>query len=209
MSGSAAIKAEGGVGDSWSTPFPLWGEILTRHFPDGYKAFDPCPNRDRILPGTIITPEPSDGLGIKWSDGFFVNPPWSDISPWAHKALLSGLHGIFLIPTRTDQRWFQEVGPCVKLVHIGGRVNYINPETGTTQVFETVKDPITGKSVRTGRLKPGAISCPSSLLIFGGKPGTVEYWTPDCHKGRKTKTPRPEGWLASLPNLPKHGEYDG
>lgn len=191
MSGSAAIKAEGGVGDSWSTPFPLWEEILKRYYPANSIVFDPCPNRDRILPGTFVTPLPSDGLAFPWEDRFFVNPPWSDITPWAHKALLSGQVGIFLIPTRTDQRWFQEVGPCVKLVHLGGRVNYINPATGTTQVIDKL----------TGKLKPGAISCPSSLLIFGGKPGTVEYWTPECHKGRKTKTPRPEGWLASLPNL--------
>lgn len=204
MSGSAAIKAEGGVGDSWSTPFPLWEEILKRYYPANSIVWDPCPNWSRLLPGTFVKPGQTDGLAIAWEDRFFVNPPWSDITPWAHKALLSGQVGIFLIPTRTDQRWFQEVGPLVKLVNIGGRVNYINPETGTTQVFETVKDPVTGKRVRTGRLKPGAISCPSSLLIFGSDaPGTVEYWTPDCHKGRKTKTQRPEGWLASLPNLEK------
>lgn len=191
MSGSAAIKAEGGVGDSWSTPFPLWGEILTRYFMNCSRVFDPCPNRDRILPGTFVTPDPSDGLAMAWGEPFFANPPWSDITPWAHKALLCGQVGIFLIPTRTDQRWFQEVGPCVKLVHIGGRVNYINPETGTTQVFEKIKDPVTGRMVRTGKLKPGAISCPSSLLIFGGKPGTVEYWTPECHKGRKSKPATP------------------
>ncbi len=181
--GADAIKAVGGAGDSWSTPYPLWAEILTRYYPAGSVVFDPCPNRDRILPGTFTTPHPSDGLAFTWRDRFFVNPPWSDITPWVRHALASGQRGVFLIPTRTDQRWFQEVGPRVALVHIGGRVNYINPATGTTQVIDRV----------TGKLKPGAISCPSSLLIFGAdKPWTVEYWTPDCHLGRKTKA-RPKG----------------
>lgn len=188
MSGSAAIKAEGGVGDSWSTPFPLWEEIWHRYYPKGVGIFDPCPNRDRILPGTWAKEIWTDGLSLNWTPYWFGNVPWSDITPWADHAIQQMGFGIMLVPNRSDQRWFQAVGPFVKLVNIGGRVNYINPETGTTQVFETVKDPVTGKSVRTGKLKPGAISCPSSLLIFGSdKPGTVEYWTPECHKGRKTK----------------------
>jgi hypothetical protein len=88
-----------------------------------------------------------------------------------------------LVPTRTDQKWFQNAGPRAKLVHIGGRVNYINPATGTTQVID--KD--------TGKLKPGAISCPSSLLIFGSTvPGTVEYWTPECHKRTKAGATPPK-----------------
>jgi DNA N-6-adenine-methyltransferase (Dam) len=190
---SAAIKDADGVGDVWSTPFPIWGEILTRYFPGEHKVFDPCPNRARILSGTFTTSAPSDGLAMPWGDLWFVNPPWSDIAPWVRHARNQG-YGVMLIPTRTDQPWFQEAGPVCKVVHIGGRVNYINPETGDTCVRKYDKDPVTGEKLPwAGKYKRGSIACPSSLLIFGVWPsdmGTAEYWTPNHHQERAAARPK-------------------
>lgn len=179
--GARAIKDADGVGDFWSTPFPLWGDILVRYFPTGVNVFDPCPNRARILPGTWITEMETDGLKIPWEAPFFINPPWSNIFPWIVKAIESNIYGVMLGPTRTDQPWFHLGGPVAKLVNIGGRVNYINPATGTTDVIDK----------ETGKLKKGSISSPSSLLVFGGGQfGIVEYWTPFCHLERKTGVSR-------------------
>ncbi len=186
---AAAVKDPDGVGDTWSTPFPIWGEILTRYYPgvEGLKIFDPCPNRSRILPGTFITPDWVDGLAMDWPAPWFINPPWSDIAPWVKRALFQG-PGVMLIPTRTDQPWFQKAGPFVGRVDIGGRVNYINPETGDTRVRLYEKDPLTGEKLAWGgKYKKGSISCPSSLLLFGVREedmGKVEYWTPRHHKER-------------------------
>lgn len=172
--GAAAIRDPDGGGDSWGTPIDLWEEIQARYF-DGRPVLDPCPNRSRLLPGALVTLAPSDGLAIEWDD-YFVNPPWSNIMPWAFKAYSSPGFGIMLVPVRSDQAWFQAYAPQARLVLIGGRVNYINPKTGTTQVIDK----------QTGKLKNGAISCPSCLLIFGSTPG-VEYWTPDCHRGKRQR----------------------
>ena len=180
MNGAAAIKDPSGGGDSWGTPIDLWQEIYARYF-DGRRVLDPCPNRDRLLPGADITLAPTDGLEIDWDMDFFVNPPWSNIMPWAFKAYSGDQFGALLVPVRSDQRWFRVYAPAARLVLIGGRVNYINPKTGTTQVIDK----------KTGKLKNGGISCPSCLLIFGSVPG-VEYWTPKCHEGKRTRAPLPE-----------------
>lgn len=196
------IKDPDGVGDYWSTPFPLWLEILTLFYgPLGFgvdpylNIFDPAPNRTRVLPGTWIADgSNADGLKMDWPGHWFLNPPWSDIAPWVDHALRQG-PGIMLIPTRTDQPWLQKAGPLCRVVHIGGRVNYINPETGDTSVRKMIKDPATGKKVWTGEYKKGSISCPSSLLIFGPpdeKRGTAKYWTPKSHQARAARRTKKE-----------------
>ena len=182
MSGGTAIKDPSGGGDGWMTPFPEWEEIRERYFrPYGLyggvhgEILDPCPNLDRILPGTEIFQNPN-GLSYRWDKPFFCNPPWSDIGPWAIQAARASAYGVMLLPARTDQAWYQRVAPLARTVHIGGRINYINPATGTTQVIDKV----------SGKLKNGAISCPSMLLIFGTGHG-VDCWTPDCHEATKSK----------------------
>ncbi len=188
---SKAIKDKDGVGDFWSTPFPIWGEIQRRYIPGTFAqspVFDPAPNLTRLLPGTFALTNDhgaaENGLEIIWPDvPFFLNPPWSDITPWARKAARSGRDGVMLIPNRTDQAWMQAYAPGALKVDIGGRVNYINPATGTTDIID--KD--------TGKIRKGSISCGSSLLVFSkdakptGKYGVVEYWTPDCHATTKKK----------------------
>lgn len=189
-------KDPDGVGDVWSTPFPIWGEILTKFYPNtiGLKIFDPAPNRARVLPGTWITEEWVDGLSMRWEAPWFLNPPWSDIAPWVRHAFNQG-PGVMLIPTRTDQPWFHEAGPRCLVVHIGGRVNYINPETGDTRVRLYEKDPVTGAKLPWGgKYKRGSISTPSSLLIFGQAEelhGRAVYWTPQHHIDRAASRKEP------------------
>ena len=169
MSGSAAIKTENGTGDSWCTPFDLWAEIQTKYLMR-IEAFDPCPNLDRILPGTFPTynPQPGslfmDGLKMSWDPFTFVNPPFSDIAPWVSHASKQRGSVVMLLPVRSDQPWWHEYAPKALIVFIRGRVNYIDP----------ARDKTTGASF------------PSCLWVFGMEPG-VEFWWPECHKNRRAK----------------------
>ncbi len=51
-----------------------------------------------------------DGLEIEWKDMNFVNPPYgTEIGRWMEKGYKESLKGkliIFLIPSRTDTRWW-------------------------------------------------------------------------------------------------------
>lgn len=161
----SSIKAKTGPGDTWGTPFDLWEEIREKYFTP-FPFFDPCPNRVRILPHTFCTPDLSDGLGIEWTGPTFVNPPFSDIFPWASRASDCEHLAVLLVPVRSDQKWFQIYGPRARLVLIGGRVNYVD----------------------VARDKTSGASFPSCLLVFNHVLGPgVEYWTPDCHQDRRRK----------------------
>lgn len=159
MSGADAIKSSKGVGDEWGTPFDLFGDIQVEYLA-GQKVFDPCPNLSRRIPGTMWTPEPSDGLHIEWDRrlSIFVNSPFSDIAPWVFKASVSQCFVVMLLPVRSDQAWWHAYGRQARIVFIQGRVNYVNPAVE----------------------KSAGASFPSCLWIFGSVPA-VEFWRPPCH----------------------------
>lgn len=73
---------------------PKW---LLRLF-DGWD--DPCP-----LNG-------SGGLEREWGDWVYVNPPFSDISPWVAKAIEASRRGklvVMLVPHDPSTRWWQDL----------------------------------------------------------------------------------------------------
>ena len=79
----------------WSTPKNIYQSFMDRGF------FDPCPINSEF-----------DGLKIEWSDKNFVNPPYNAIDEWIDKALRErekGKISIFLIPARTDAKWFRKL----------------------------------------------------------------------------------------------------
>jgi len=84
--------------DHYQTPERVF-DILDEY---GYKArhyFDPCPFHSTF-----------DGLKIDWQNWNYVNPPYSLIGEFVHKAFLE-LHkensSILLIPTnKTDKDWW-------------------------------------------------------------------------------------------------------
>lgn len=81
--------------DNWKTPKAFY-EKLNEEF---NFDFDPCP------------PDPQfDGLEIEWGNCNFVNPPYGNIiSKWLEKAVQEqerGKTSVFLIPSRTDTRWW-------------------------------------------------------------------------------------------------------
>ena len=79
----------------WKTPKAVY-QILDAEF--GF-TFDPCP----------VNPD-FDGLSISWGNCNFVNPPYGrEIPKWIKKGYEESLLGktvVFLIPSRTDTRWW-------------------------------------------------------------------------------------------------------
>src|SRR5271157_2494612 len=79
----------------WSTPVGVLADLDAEfHF-----DFDPCP-----FGGT------QDGLATPWyGKRVFCNPPYGPVlAKWLERGLEANL-AVFLIPARTDTRWFHDI----------------------------------------------------------------------------------------------------
>jgi len=122
--------------DEWSTPPEVYADLNAKFCFD----FDPCP-----LGGT------QDGLAslfVPWANRrIFCNPPYG---PGVHKWLERGLEAdlaVFLLPARTDTRWFHDIVlPKAKEIRfIRGRLKFGNaknnaPFPSMVVIFERVSD---------------------------------------------------------------------
>ena len=89
----------------WKTPKAFYLELDKEfHF-----NHDPCPSNPTV-----------DGLTSEWGGVSFVNPPYGrEIPKWIKKGWDEHMKGktvVFLIPSRTDTRWFQDY--CLKAKEI-------------------------------------------------------------------------------------------
>jgi len=107
------------VNPNWRTPRALYRELDHEfHF-----DFDPCPADPKF-----------DGLSIDWGKSNFVNPPYGrEIPKWITKGYLEyqlGKTVVFLIPSRTDTRWWHDfVMKADEIRFIKGRL-YFNDGDG-------------------------------------------------------------------------------
>lgn len=89
----------------WETPKDVY-QALDSEF--GFNH-DPCPIKPKI-----------DGLKSEWGECNFVNPPYGrEIQKWIAKGYHEWRNGktvVFLIPSRTDTRWWHEY--CMKATEI-------------------------------------------------------------------------------------------
>lgn len=102
------------VRDNWKTPKATY-ETLDAEF--GFD-FDPCPPNPQF-----------DGLSIEWGKCNYVNPPYGNvINLWLAKARQEqekGRTSVFLIPSRTDTRWWHEhVMQADEIRFIRGRLKF-------------------------------------------------------------------------------------
>lgn len=109
--------------DHWSTPKDFYTKLEDEF---GHMC-DPCPlNNNTLL---------WDGLKHEWkfiSNICFINPPYSNILAWIKKAkeelYLGNINkAIFLIPARTDTKWFHEHvynKPNVEIRFLKGRLKF-------------------------------------------------------------------------------------
>jgi site-specific DNA-methyltransferase (adenine-specific) len=121
----------------WETPDDVYSALNDEfHF-----DFDPC-HKDSVW----------DGLSVEWGKSNFVNPPYGhEIGKWLAKgfmeSLLDGKTCVFLIPARTDTRWFHDY--CMKsneIRFIKGRLKFkgaVNPAPFPSMIviFKTQEAP--------------------------------------------------------------------
>ncbi len=99
---------------NWQTPKAVY-QILDAEFTFD---FDPCPVNPNF-----------DGLNAQWGDVNFVNPPYGRKLPkWIEKGYEVYLHGktvVFLIPSRTDTRWWHSyIMKADEIRFIKGRLKF-------------------------------------------------------------------------------------
>lgn|SRR4030043_349400 len=89
------LSKTGGLADNYRTPPDLYAELDAEfRFND-----DPCP-----LSGT-------GGLDREWGTSTFMNPPYSNPTPWVKKAYEESLKGktvVGLLRGETSTRWFHD-----------------------------------------------------------------------------------------------------
>jgi len=102
------------VRSDWRTPRAFYlGLNQEFHF-----TFDPCPSNPAF-----------DGLKRSWGKRNFVNPPYGrEIGKWLKKGYEESLKGklvVFLIPSRTDTRWWHDyVMKADEIRFIKGRLKF-------------------------------------------------------------------------------------
>lgn len=122
--------------DEWSTPRAFY-ETLNAEF---HFTYDPCP-----LHAT-------DGLIRPWHGSVFVNPPFSKTREFLEKAhremQLGNAHTVvFLLPARTDTRWFHElVLDTAEIRFIKGRLKFGNARNAAPfpSMIAIYRQPIAG-----------------------------------------------------------------
>ena len=82
--------------DNYATPQKFYKKLDAEFNFD----FDPCPLRSQ-----------TDGLVIGWNGNIYINPPYSNIEPFLHKAIAEIKVGrankcVFLIPVRSDTKYW-------------------------------------------------------------------------------------------------------
>jgi hypothetical protein len=101
--------------DHWYTP-----ESVYRALDDEFGfTFDPCPLQSSV-----------DGSRIKWEGRVYCNPPYSKIDEFLKRGLYHLANSdcellVYLIPSRTDTKWFHEY--CLKadeIRFIKGRLKF-------------------------------------------------------------------------------------
>lgn len=105
--------------DEWATPAETFNAL------DAEFSFtdDACP-----LGGDV------NGLLREWGSPCFVNPPYSDITPWMEKATLEWHAGktiVLLVPSRTCTRWWHDYAmKATEIRFIRGRLKFGGAKTG-------------------------------------------------------------------------------
>ena len=99
---------------NWKTPKALYNSLDSEfHF-----DFDPCPTNPIF-----------DGLLVEWGTRNYVNPPYGRvIGLWIEKGYKEFTEGklvVFLIPSRTDTRWWHEwIMKASEIRFLKGRLHF-------------------------------------------------------------------------------------
>lgn len=112
----------------WLTPIELFQDIK-----DAFSIeLDPCAHDTEHLPVRLSLTRKDDGLAHEWNHNTFINPPYSDISVWIDKTIISHekYHErcyVILLPSRTDRPWFHRVlGKASAVCFMSKRIRFSN-----------------------------------------------------------------------------------
>lgn len=150
---------------NWRTPVDFYRQL------DAEFRFnhDPCPDDASF-----------DGLSKSWGKRSFVNPPYGrEIGKWLKKGYEEAQKGktvVFLIPSRTDTRWFHDyVMKANEVRFVAGRLKFDD---------HTVAAPFPSMVV--------VFRAPRSLTELIGADRTPEFsaYKVEAHKAKKEKLPR-------------------
>lgn len=110
--------------DSWCTP--RW---LTELLPE--VDLDPCGNhRSTVKCRDFYCLENGDaGLSLPWVGSVFVNPPYSDIQPWANRALqVTVTECGFLVNVDSSTQWWKTITKrCHRMLLFYKRIQFDAP----------------------------------------------------------------------------------
>ncbi len=118
--------------DEWMTPNEILDVVVSVL---GQIDVDPCAERidDRAnVPAKQHFNKKLDGLIQVWSGTVFMNPPYSEADKFVEKLIKSWREGevtqaIALLPSRTDQGWYQDLHSVAPVCSVLGRIRFKLP----------------------------------------------------------------------------------
>ena len=116
--------------DNWKTPEGVYRALDSEfHFDD-----DPCP-----LVGAKLL---KDGLSRPWGKSVFMNPPYSNPTPWVKRAFEESTRGstvVGLLRCDTSAAWFHDwVWNKAELRFVRGRLTFFKGSVGHSAPFASV-----------------------------------------------------------------------
>ena len=85
------------------------------------------------VPAVEYFDKESDGLTAKWFGNVWMNPPFSNATPWVLK-FIDHRHGIALLPT-SKAAWFEKIWCEADAVTLLNRIKFIYEGTREKQIF--------------------------------------------------------------------------
>ena len=122
--------------DEWATPQDLF-DLLNRTF---HFKIDAAAKQRNAKCSLWFGPDHPDlirrdGLVGKWDQSTWINPPFSNIKPWLHKACLASrrnqITAVVILPSDTGTHYFQDYAQLASVVWLlRRRVSFIDPGSG-------------------------------------------------------------------------------
>jgi phage N-6-adenine-methyltransferase len=117
------------IRDLWRTP-----KTIFDYYDRRFKFIGDVAASDSNKLCTYYIDQAEDALSVDWFPVNWLNPPFSNVTPWINKAIKQESLGnltVILLPADTSVKWFKlAFDNCTECHLISGRLAFINQETG-------------------------------------------------------------------------------